>query len=368
MNVVLAGGGTGGHLYPGLAIARALVEADPAVRPHYVGARRGIERDILPSTGLPHTLLDLHPFYRSRPWNNWRTVAGGVGAWWAMGRLARALAPRVVIGTGGYASGVPLAWAWAHGLPVVQHIGDSHPGATARALTRLSRESYLGFPEARRWLPRSGCVLRDTGNPIEPPPDIRADRAEARAKWNLPAAARVMLVFGGSQGARALNQAVAAWLERGLPQSLCLIWATGKGHYDAYRQLDRADVRVVPYLSPIADAYAASDLALVRGGMMSTSELCAWGVPMVICPLPTAAQDHQTANAQALERSGAAVHLPQRELSAERLDQVVRWLLEKPARLESLRQGALGRARPKAAAEIAQWILALMRSEPGRRT
>src|ERR1019366_5543054 len=114
------------------------------------------------------------------------------------------------------------------------------------------------------------------------------------------------------------------------------------------------------YLSPIADAYAASDLALVRGGMMGTSELCAWGIPMIICPLPTAAQDHQTANAVALERVGAAIHLPQSELSAERLDAVVRWTFDKPARLESLRRGALGRSRPKAAMEIARYILQLL--------
>jgi UDP-N-acetylglucosamine--N-acetylmuramyl-(pentapeptide) pyrophosphoryl-undecaprenol N-acetylglucosamine transferase len=209
-------------------------------------------------------------------------------------------------------------------------------------------------------------VLRDTGNPIDPPPDIRPDRASARARWGFPASARVMLVFGGSQGARALNLAVAAWIERGLPPSLCLIWATGKGQFDAFKQLDRADVRVAPYLSPIADAYAASDIAFVRGGMMGTSELCAWGIPMIVCPLPTASQDHQTANAVALERVGAAIHLPQSELDAERLDAVVRWAFEKPARLESLRQGALGRARPNAATEIARHILELLRTPRSR--
>ncbi|MFI5310054.1 MAG: UDP-N-acetylglucosamine--N-acetylmuramyl-(pentapeptide) pyrophosphoryl-undecaprenol N-acetylglucosamine transferase [Gemmatimonadales bacterium] len=362
MNVVVAGGGTGGHLYPGLAIARALVRLDSSVRPHYVGARRGIERELLPATEFPHTLLDLHPFYRARPWENWRTVRGAGAAWRAMGVLARALQPRVVVGTGGYASGIPLAWAWAHGVPVVQQIGDSHPGATARLLTRISREAYLGFPEAAHLLPHSRCVVRDTGNPIDPPPDIRPDRAVARSKWGFPAGAKVMLIFGGSQGARPLNQAVAAWLERGLPRLLCLIWATGRGQYDAFKHFDRADVRVTPYLSPIADAYAASDMALVRGGMMSTSELCAWGVPMIICPLPSAAQDHQSSNAIALERAGAAVHLPQRDLTAERLAAVAGGLLSEPARLEALRQGALARARPTAASDIARYILALVKA------
>jgi UDP-N-acetylglucosamine--N-acetylmuramyl-(pentapeptide) pyrophosphoryl-undecaprenol N-acetylglucosamine transferase len=363
VNVLFAGGGTGGHLYPGLAIARALVRLDPTVQPHFVGALRGIEREVLPTTEFSHTLLDLHPIYRPAVWKNWKTIRGAFSAWSGMGRLGRELKPALVVGTGGYASGAALAWAWMHGVPVVQHIGDSHPGATARLFSRMSREAYLGFPEAEHWLPHTGCVYRNTGNPIEPPPDIRPDPSAARAKWGFPPGARVLLVFGGSQGARAMNQAVAAWVQGGIPESLCVLWATGSGQFDAFKQFDRADVRVVPYLSPIADAYAAADLAFVRGGMMGTSELCAWGLPMIICPLPSAAMDHQTSNALALEKAGAAVHLAQRELSAARLDETLRSLLADPMRLASLRAGALARARPHAAREIAGYVLDVL---PGR--
>ena len=362
MNVLFAGGGTGGHLYPGIAIARALVRRVPGVQPWFVGARRGVERDVLPATGFPHTLLDLHPLYRPQLWKNWRTLRGGALAWAEVGRLARRLGPRLVVGTGGYASGVALGWAWTHRIPVVQHIGDSHPGATARLFTRISREAYLGFPEAEQWLPHAGCVFRFTGNPIEPPPDIRPDAGAARARWGFPPNARVLLVFGGSQGARAMNQLVAGWTDRGLPESLCMIWATGAGQYDAFKHYDRADVRVVSYLSPIADAYAASDVAFVRGGMMGTSELCAWGVPMIVCPLPTAAQDHQTANALALERAGAAIHAPQAVLTSERLDQLVRSLLADPARLGALARAAADRARPRAAADIAEHLATLLQA------
>jgi len=140
-----------------------------------------------------------------------------------------------------------------------------------------------------------------------------------------------------------------------------VIWATGAGQYDAFRQFDRADVRVVPYLSPIADAYAATDLAFVRGGMMGTSELCAWGVPMIICPLPTAAMDHQTSNALALEKAGAAIHLAQRDLTVDNLDQLTRTLFSDRSRLNSLRDHALARAQPNAAREIAADILTLLR-------
>ncbi len=359
MNVLFAGGGTGGHLYPGLAIARALERRLSPVGIHFIGARRGIERDILPATGYAHTLVDAHPLYRDRVWRNWRTIAGAGSAWRDVGRVAADFRPDIVVGTGGYASGVALAWAATHRLCIVQHIGDSHPGATARLFARFSTEAYLGFPEAERSLPRGRCVYVVTGNPIEPPPDIRPARSEARARWGFPASARVLLVFGGSQGARALNVATLGFIERGLPESLCVIWATGKAHYDVYKSFDRPDVRVVPYLSPISEAYAAADIALVRGGMMGTSELCAWGVPMIICPLPTAAHDHQTQNARALEAAGAALHLPQAELNAERVGAVVTSLIGDAGRLAVLARGALSRGRPHAADEIAARILDL---------
>jgi len=190
VTVLLAGGGTGGHLYPGLAIARALVRLDAGVRPHFVGALRGIERDVLPTTEFPHTLLDLHPLYRPRVWNNWKTLRGAVGAWRALGRLGRALQPRLVVGTGGYAAGLTMFWAWRHGIPVVQHMGDAYPGITARLSARFTAQAYLGFPEAAATLPQGHCTYIDTGNPIEPLPDIHPDPATARAKWGFPARAR----------------------------------------------------------------------------------------------------------------------------------------------------------------------------------
>ncbi|MBX7119905.1 MAG: UDP-N-acetylglucosamine--N-acetylmuramyl-(pentapeptide) pyrophosphoryl-undecaprenol N-acetylglucosamine transferase [Gemmatimonadaceae bacterium] len=358
--VVFTGGGTGGHLYPGIAIARALRALRPEVQPFFVGAQRGIERDVLPTTEFPHLLLDLHPLYRPRVWQNWRTLRGALASWGRLDAMARERRPVAVVGTGGYAAGLTSLWAWRRGLPLVQHIGDAIPGITARWSARLSTEAYLGYPEAERYLPHGRCTYRDTGNPIEPPPDIRPARAEARAQWGFPASATVLLVFGGSQGARALNRVVAAWAERGLPEGLCVLWATGKAQFDAYKHLDRPDLRVFGYLAPIARAYATADLALVRGGMMGSSELCAWGVPMLVVPLPSAANDHQTANAKVLEAAGAARHLPERELTADRLSAELGALLGDPARLQAMRAAALTRGRPRAAAEIAAHIARLL--------
>ncbi len=359
---MVAGGGTGGHLYPGLAIARALTKLSPGLDILFIGARRGIERTILPQQPFAYELLDLHPLYRPAVWRNWRTVWGAANAWRHLGKLFAPGPPQLVLGTGGYASAVTLAYAAAHGTPIVQQIADSYPGLTARWFVRFCREAYLGYPEAVEHLGHSGrTVLLDTGNPIDPPPDPHPDRATARQTWQLPPHVdTVLLVFGGSQGARALNEAVDAWLDRPLPDRLGVIWATGASAFEKYSRREAATVRVRPYLSPIAEAYAASDLVLARAGAMTTAELCAWGLPMVLVPLPTAAADHQSANARALAAAGAAVHLPQRELTVDRLDTCLRDLLGNPERRQGLATAALARGRPGASETIARRILSLI--------
>jgi UDP-N-acetylglucosamine--N-acetylmuramyl-(pentapeptide) pyrophosphoryl-undecaprenol N-acetylglucosamine transferase len=360
VRILFAGGGTGGHLYPGLAIARALVRVRPDVRPHFVGAERGIEREILPQTEFPHTLLDLHPLYRPQVWKNARTLAGLVSSWRGMQQLTAAERPALIVGTGGYASGAALLWGSRHDVPIVQHIGDSMPGKAARLFARWSTQCYLGFAEAEPFLPPRAGRYRVTGNPIEPPPEPRPDRAAARAQWGFPPDATVLLLFGGSQGSRVMNEAMAAWIGRGLPPSLHVIWATGRATYESFARYESTRVHVVPYLSPISDAFAATDVALVRGGMMGTAELCAWGIPMVIVPLPSAADDHQTKNAVALERAGAAVHLPQSALSPDALMREIGGRLADPAALAQLAAGARARAHPHAAATIAAHIDALL--------
>ena len=359
--VIFAGGGTGGHLYPGLAIARALVKQAPDVEPFFVGALRGIEREILPTTEFPHALLDLHPLYRSAPWKNWRTLTSSFGALRALNAIARERKPVAVVGTGGYAAGAALAWARLHGTLTVLHEPDSHPGLTTRAFARGADAIFLGFAEAASSLkPRASAKVLPLGSPIEPPPAARLSVASARALWELPEDSFVVLVTGGSQGARALNESVAAWCARGLPDGVAVIWATGRASAAAYVDRESRMVRVRPYLAPIADAYAAADIAITRAGAMTIAELCAWSIPAVLVPLPTAAQDHKTFNARATAGAGAAIYLPQSELSAESLDRTVRELMHAPATLASMREAATRRARPGAAADIARSLLTLL--------
>ncbi len=360
--VLFAGGGTGGHLYPGLAIARTLRRLDPSVQPLFIGALRGIERTVLPTTEFPHLLLDLHPLYRTKPWENWKTLAGAVSGWRQLGALVQREHPKLIVGTGGYAAGLALAYAAMHRIPIVQQAGDSYPGFTARAFRRWTREYYLAFPEAARIIGGNAAQHVDTGAPIEPPPTPRPDRTAARRAWGFPAeGGHVLLVYGGSQGSRAINLVVAEWVKRGVPDDLYLIWMTGKTSYEEFKSLDGGRVRVREYLSPIADAYAATDLALVRAGAMTTAELFAWEIPAILVPLPTAAADHQSVNARTLAAAGAAIDLPQSGLSAESLSRAVSGLLADPSSMARLEAGAAARARPAAAETIARRILALIK-------
>src|SRR4051812_47161858 len=249
--IVFAGGGTGGHLYPGIAIARALVRADPSIEPFFVGARRGIERTVLPTTEFPHLLLDLHPLYRTAVWNNAKTVGGLFTSWRRMSAMVREKRPALIVGTGGYAAGLALAYGALHRIPIVQQAGDSFPGLTARGFSRWSREIYLNFPEAARVLKahHEGSLM-DTGAPIEPPPAPRSDRAAARARWGFPRqGGNVLLIYGGSQGSLAINQVVAEWVDRGIPDNLYVIWGTGRGTYEQFKRCEGPRVRVRDYLA-----------------------------------------------------------------------------------------------------------------------
>jgi UDP-N-acetylglucosamine--N-acetylmuramyl-(pentapeptide) pyrophosphoryl-undecaprenol N-acetylglucosamine transferase len=361
VKIIVAGGGTGGHLYPGLAIARALVRLDPSTKPIFIGARRGIERKVLPTTEFEYELLDLHPLYRSRPWENWRTLAGAFGAWRSMRRIVKSERPALVLGTGGYAAAIALAYGVVHRIPIVLQEQNSHPGLTMRLFSRFAREIYLGYPEVGALMPRgSRTELVDSGNPIEPPPSPRPDRSAARRLWRFPEVdGIVLLIVGGSQGAVAVNEAVSSWLDAGGGEGVNVIWATGAVSYDRFRRHESDRVRVRAYLSPITDAYAAADLALARAGAMTTAELCAWGIPAILVPLPTAAADHQSSNARALESAGAALSVPQAEFTVDRLRTLVRELTSDPHRLEQLSSAALARGRPNAADSIARRILQL---------
>jgi UDP-N-acetylglucosamine--N-acetylmuramyl-(pentapeptide) pyrophosphoryl-undecaprenol N-acetylglucosamine transferase len=362
VRVFFTGGGTGGHLYPALAIARALVRRMPEARPHFLGATRGIEREILPTTEFPHTLLELHPLYRAAPWRNWRTLTSLVRGVRQVERIAQGDPPRLVVATGGYASTASLAWSVQHRVPFVIQDQNAFPGRTVALFSRWATEMYMGFPESAARLPRVARARAvDTGNPIDPPPAARPSRAAARERWGFPPDIRfVVLAFGGSQGSAALNGLVDSWVSAGVPPGTGLIWSTGRAHFDRFAARSAPQVMVRPYLAPIAEAYAAADVAIARAGAMTTAELCAWGIPMLLLPLPTAAADHQTANARVLATAGAAEWVAERDATAASLDRFVRDMSGDPAACAAAAQAARARGRPEASAVIAERLMALL--------
>jgi UDP-N-acetylglucosamine--N-acetylmuramyl-(pentapeptide) pyrophosphoryl-undecaprenol N-acetylglucosamine transferase len=201
----------------------------------------------------------------------------------------------------------------------------------------------------------------DTGNPIDPPPAARPSRTLARERWGFPPDIRfVVLAFGGSQGSAALNALVDAWVAAGLPAGAGLIWSTGRAHFDRFAARSAPQVMVRPYLAPIAEAYAAADVAIARAGAMTTAELCAWGIPMLLVPLPTAAADHQTANARVLAAAGAAQWVAEQDATAASLDGFVRGMSGDPTACAAAEQAARARGRPEASAVIAERLAALL--------
>ncbi|MDX1646215.1 MAG: undecaprenyldiphospho-muramoylpentapeptide beta-N-acetylglucosaminyltransferase [Longimicrobiales bacterium] len=363
--VVMSGGGTGGHLYPALAIADALREARPDVRVLFLGARRGLEARVLPERGEEHLLLSVHGIDRRRPLASWRAVTGLISGMARVVRLFSSRRPDVVVVTGGYAGAPGGIVAGLMGIPLILQEQNSVPGAVTRLLTRFAARIHIAYPEAVQRLPaaRGRCVV--TGNPVRPPSSM--DRRRAREAFGIPDDVILVFVTGGSQGSAAINQGVTAFVEgvsRGRlvrPPALHVLWSTGRAHFDTVEAAlddmgDPAWVHALPYVDDMPAALSASDLAVSRAGAMTTAELVNQGLPSILVPLPTAAERHQTYNARALESAGAARLLPESELSGERLARELRDVTSRPDELKLMRARALARARPRATEDIAEDI------------
>lgn len=371
-HVLFAGGGTGGHLYPALALADAIQVQCPGAEVHFAGAQRGVEARVLPELHVPYTLLPFQPLFRDRVWRNSKlpfALGASIGG---LARLFRSFRPDLVVGTGGYASGPACFYGVLRGRPIALQEQNSFPGMTIRLLSRWARQVHLGFPEARKYLrPGRATQVFDLGNPIRTP-DRSLDRAECRRGFGLAAEGTVVLIVGGSQGARALNHSLASALQAVAlgelpppPADLQILWATGPAHeHDVRRQLAAVElpwVHARAYIEDMPRALAAADVAVSRAGAMATAELLAWGIPAVLVPFPAAAANHQDHNARALAEAGAALYLPETQLTPERLWRDLLALTADVTLRDRMTRRALERARPDAAREIAAKLLELVR-------
>ena len=360
MRVLIAGGGTGGHLTPALALADTFRQLRPDLDLHLVGAERGIESRVLPRHPYPFTLLPLQPIYRHAWWKNLQWPVLAVALWRRIGGLLEELAPALVVGTGGYASGPVVYHAQRSKIPTAIQESDAFPGIATRWLASRARQIHLGFPEARgRMSPGPDTQVFTFGNPIRPPEP--GDRVEALERLGLDAARPTVLVFGGGQGARAINYAVAGALEHGHLGRVNLIWGTGAANYPDLAGYNRSGRVVVEgFFDPMAPLYRAADLVVCRAGAVTIAEVCAWGKASVLIPLPTAAANHQLENARAMAAAGAAVLLEESGLSPQTLARTIDDLVSDGRRCESLATAARGRGHPDASRNVVSQLLTLL--------
>jgi UDP-N-acetylglucosamine--N-acetylmuramyl-(pentapeptide) pyrophosphoryl-undecaprenol N-acetylglucosamine transferase len=343
--VVIAGGGTGGHLYPGLAVAEALTARGRHVE--FVGTAAGIEARIVPAAGFPIHLL---PGRQLRGGGMGRAVLGVVSLARGVGRALAALGelrPGLVVGVGGYASVATVLAARMRRIRTLLLEQNVIPGAANRLLGRLGSRVCVGFEETMGRFPAGQAV--HTGNPIRTriieTPRMRRDRLG-------------LLVVGGSGGAHHVNTAMVAAAGRiaGLLRGVDVLHQTGRTDApeirDGYARLGLV-VRVEPFIDDMGAAYAAADVVVSRAGAMTCAELTALGLPSILVPYPFAADDHQRANADVLVRAGAAAMIPDHELSAERLGDAIAGLVGDAARRTKMAANARALGRPEAAARVA---------------
>ncbi|MDX1419188.1 MAG: UDP-N-acetylglucosamine--N-acetylmuramyl-(pentapeptide) pyrophosphoryl-undecaprenol N-acetylglucosamine transferase [Rubricoccaceae bacterium] len=369
--VLFACGGTGGHVYPAIAIADAIRAEHPEAAIAFAGTRDRMEWEAVPKAGYPIHAVTVSGFQRGLSAEAlgrnlafpFKLAKGLVESW----RLVGAFDPDVVVGTGGYASG-PVGLAGSvRRRPLVLQEQNAYAGATNKLLARRADVVFIAFEAARDSFPAARCVL--AGNPVREEL-LRADREAALAHFDIPAtldsgvAPRVLLVMGGSLGAGPINGALKLHLDAMLgDERAYVIWQTGSRYVDALRASVPAHprLRLLAYLDRMDLAYAAADLAVCRAGAITCSELAATATPAVLVPSPNVTADHQTKNARALADAGAALLLPEPELG--QFPVVVPPLLADDERRLNMEEAARQIARPHAAREIATRVLALAQQQ-----
>ena len=352
LRLLVAAGGTGGHLYPALAVVRELKSRAPEAEVTFVGTRRGLEGKIVPGAGFPLEIVRVEPLRGGSFLRKVKGVLQLVPSMLESSRLLKRCRPNVVMGVGGYVAGPLLAVAAFSRVPTLILEPNSVPGLTNRWLSSLVDAAALGWEETVRYFRRNGFV---TGNPVREEITRVAPRSATDTIQ--------LLVFGGSQGSHVLNRAMVDALSRldSYRDRLRITHQTGESELESVRagyQKEGFPARIEPYLDDMAKEYEACDLVVSRAGATTCAELAAAGRGAVLVPLPLAG-GHQRHNAEAMARAGAARMIPQQDLSGERLARAVIDLLEDPGRRTEMAQAARTLARPEAARAIVDRLLQL---------
>lgn len=346
MNVLIAGGGTGGHLFPGIALAQELVRRRPETRVTFVGTERGIETRAVPRAGFELELLPVRGLRRTGIYGMVRGLLRLPASMWQAFRLVRRLAPDVAVSVGGYAAGPAVLSAKMLGVPSVVMEQNAVPGFTNRILGRFVDRVFASLPTVG-FPPAKVSVL---GNPV------RSDLIEVRAVAYRDHNPLRVLVFGGSQGARALNDVLVEMAPKLRDRRWHIVHQTGpRDEARVQAAYDAAEVRphVHAFIDDMAVAYRDADLVVCRAGASTIAELTVCGRPSILVPYPYAVDDHQTENAKVVERAGGAIHLPQTRLSANALFEELDRLDRERETLRGMARASHREGRPEAVVEIA---------------
>ena len=366
MRLILSGGGTGGHIYPALTLIDAIKSKRADAEFLYVGTEKGLEADIVPKAGINFTALNLEGgFERHFTLENISRAANAIMSIKRASDIVKNFKPNVVVGTGGYVCGPILLAASLMKVPTLIQEQNAVAGITNKILSKFVDKIAVGTRDALKNFPADKTTY--TGNPIRKAV-LAAKKSDGLKQFNFTDDKPIVLISGGSRGARSINDAMIGVLNSAAKNSAQFLHVTGKGEFDSVTKklrdaglnLDALDnVKVVPYLYDMPTAMAMADLAIFRAGATGLAELTAKGIPAILIPYPFAAENHQEFNARALVEVGAARMILNKNLTAETLSATLNELLSSPDELKRMAQASLSLGKPNAANEIADIILSL---------
>ncbi|AXB56632.1 undecaprenyldiphospho-muramoylpentapeptide beta-N-acetylglucosaminyltransferase [Flavobacterium fluviale] len=355
---ILSGGGTGGHIYPAIAIANELKLQFPDAEFLFVGAKDKMEMQKVPQAGYEIKGLWIAGLQRKLTLQNMMFPLKLASSLLESRRIIKKFKPNVVIGTGGFASGPLLQAAGSAGIPTVVQEQNSFPGITNKLLSKKANKICVAYQNLERFFPKEKIVL--TGNPVRQDLiDIESKRDEAIAFYGLDPNKKTVLVLGGSLGARRINQLIEKELQNFLSQNVQVIWQCGKLYFEDYKKYNQSNVKVVDFIERMDFVYAASDVIISRAGASSVSELCIVGKPLIFIPSPNVAEDHQTKNAQAIVDAKGAILLKESELESQ-FSIVFEALLKDQGKQKQLSDNIKKLAMPNATKVIVEEIKKLL--------
>ena len=355
---ILSGGGTGGHIYPAIAIANELKLQFPDAEFLFVGAKDKMEMQKVPQAGYEIKGLWISGIQRKITLQNMMFPFKLISSLWDSNKIIRNFKPNVVIGTGGFASGPLLRAAGSTGIPTVIQEQNSFPGITNKLLSKKANAICVAYENLERFFPKEKIVL--TGNPVRQDLiDISSKRPEAISFYNLDPNKKTLLVLGGSLGARRLNQLIEKELKNILSQDIQIIWQCGKLYFEDYKKYNLPNVKVVDFIERMDFVYAAANIIISRAGASSVSELCIVGKPVIFIPSPNVAEDHQTKNAQAIVDAKGAILLKESELESQ-FSIVFEALLKDGGKQTQLSENIKKIAKPNATKAIVEEIKKLL--------